>query len=134
MCVGHIPSLDVEEVHPDEFEEDPSGVAGEELPVLAVPATALGDGDGVDVVVDGQGNLDGQVHDEDTLGTELVRENFDGVGDEETGPGECVGDTVQPNEDYVGVADTDDVLGVVLLAGDGRADQEKKHASRAMNC
>ncbi len=64
-------SLDVHEVDPDEFQEDPAGVDGEELPVLAVPCTTLGDGDGVDVVVDGKRNLNSQIHDEETLARSL---------------------------------------------------------------
>lgn len=131
METMNVPSLDVEEVDPDELEQDPAAVAGEQLPVLPVPAAALGNGDGVDVVVDGQGDLDGQVHDEDTLGAELVGEDLDGVGDEEARPGEGVGDAVQPDEDDVGVADADDVLGGVLLAGDGGADEEEQHAGGA---
>lgn len=47
---------------------------------------------GVDVLVDGQGNLDEEVHDHETLGADLEGQDFDCVGDEETGPGKSVGD------------------------------------------
>jgi hypothetical protein len=131
---GDIPSLDVEVVNPDQLKKNPASVAGKQLPVLLVPATTLGDGNGVDIVVDGKSNLDGQVHDEDTLGTELVRQNLDGVGNEETRPSKSVGDTVQPDEDNVDVANGNLIRLGELLTGDGGADQENKHTASARKC
>ncbi len=127
-----IPSLYVVVVHPDQLEYNPTGIAGEQLPVLTVPAATLRDRDGVDVVVDRDGDLHRQVHDEYTLGTELVGQNLNRVGNEETRPGECVSDTVEPDEDDVGVANSEDILQSVLLAGDGGADEEDKHTGGAI--
>jgi len=125
----NIPSLDVEVVDEDQLEKNPAGVAGKQLPVLLVPAATLGDGNGVDVVVDGERDLDPQVHDEDTLGTKLVRQNLDGVGNQETGPGERVSYTVKPDEKDVDVSNGDLVRLRVLLSSDGSADQEDKHTT-----
>jgi hypothetical protein len=46
----------------------------------------------VDVLVDGQGNLDEEVHNHETLGANLEGQDFDSVGDEQTRPGQSVGD------------------------------------------
>jgi hypothetical protein len=127
-----IPSLDVEVVNPDQFEKNPTGVAGKQLPVLAVPAATLRDGDGVHVVVDGEGDLNGDVHDEYTLGAELVGQNLDGVGNQKTRPGQRVGDTVQPDKDNVGVANANGIFHGVLLTSDSSANQEEKHTGGAI--
>lgn len=74
-------------VNPAQLKKNPACIAGKQLPILAVPAATLGDGDGVYVVVDREGDLNGKIHDEHTLGAELVGQNLDGVGNQETRPG-----------------------------------------------
>jgi len=125
----NIPSLDVEVVDEDKLEKNPAGVAGKQLPVLLVPGATLGDGNGVDVVGDGERDLDPKVHDKDTLGAELVGQNLDGVGDQETRPGERVSYTVKPDEKDVDVSNGDLVRLRELLSSDGGADQEDKHTT-----
>lgn len=129
---SNIPSLDVEVVNPDQLEKNPAGVAGKQLPVLAVPAATLGDRDGVHVVVDREGDLNGKVHDEHTLGAELVGQNLDGVGNQKTRPGKRVGDTVQPDKDNIDVANANDTFQCVLLTSDSGANQEDKHTTGAI--
>lgn len=123
-----VPSLNVVEVDEDELKEDPAGVDGKELPVLANPSTVAGNSERIDLVVDGDGDLHGQVHDEKTLGAELEWKNFDGVGDEKTGPGEGVRHTMEPDEENVDVADGGLAGCAVLLARDGGAHEEDQHA------
>jgi hypothetical protein len=58
----------------------------------------VGPGDGVGVVSENQCSLNSQVHDHESLCSQLVWENLERVGDEETGPGERVEYTEQPDE------------------------------------
>lgn len=72
--------------------------------------------DGVGVCVEGQGDLDGQVHDHETLGTQVVRQHLDGVADEQTGPCERVEDAEDPDEHDHGVPAA---LGALVLVQAG---------------
>jgi hypothetical protein len=90
--------LDVKDGDEDEFEEDPAlllismkfkndacdgstyGVDGVELP----GGLEMLESKGVDVLVDGQSNLNEQVHDHETLGTNLEGQDLDSVSDEQT--------------------------------------------------
>lgn len=119
--------LNVKEVDKGELESDPGGVDGVELPLGALPDAVHGDG--VDLVVHDEGDVDSNVHDQHALGAELKGQDLDGVGDQETGPGEGVADTVEPEE-----ADDGDtgalVSGLAVLgAGDGSGHEAEKHTS-----
>jgi len=123
----NILGLDVEEVDKDELEGDPGGVDGVELPLGALPDAVHGDG--VDLVVHDEGDVDGDVHDHHALGAELEGQDLDRVGDEETGPGEGVAHTVHPEEDDDGDAGAL-VLGLAVLgAGDSGGHEAQEHTS-----
>jgi hypothetical protein len=72
--------LYVEEVDECEFDEDPDGVECDErvLWVDVVP------GDGVGLIAENQCSLDSQVHDHESLGSQLIWENLKRVRDEKT--------------------------------------------------
>lgn len=124
---NNILGLDVEEVDKDELEGDPGGVDGVQLPLGALPHAVHGDR--VDLVVHNERDVDGDVHDHHTLGAELEGQDLDGVGDEQTGPGEGVADTVEPEEDDDGDAGAL-VCGLAVLgAGDGGGHEAQKHTS-----
>lgn len=119
--------LDVEDVDEDELDGDPAGVDAVQLPLAALPDAVHGDG--VDVVVDDERDVDGDVHDHHALGAELEGQDLDGVGDEETGPRKGVAHTVEPEEDDNGDAGAG-VFGLaVLRAGDGCGHETQKHTA-----
>ena len=124
---NNILGLDVEEVNKDELEGDPGGVDGVQLPLGALPDAVHGDR--VDLVVHDEGDVDGDVHDHHALGAELERQDLDGVGDEQTRPGEGVAHTVEPEEDDDGDAGALVCGLAVLRAGDGRCHEAQKHTS-----
>jgi hypothetical protein len=72
--------LNVEEVDECEFDEDPDGVECDEA-VLWVDVCP---GDGVGLVAEYQCSLDSQVHDHESLGSQLIGENLKRVRDEKT--------------------------------------------------
>lgn len=119
--------LDVEEVNEDELDGDPAGVDAVELPLAALPNAVHGDG--VDVVVDDERDVDGDVHDHHALGAQLEGQDLDCVGDQETGPCESVAHTVEPEEhddSDTGAA----VLGLaVLCTGNGSGHETQKHTA-----
>jgi len=123
--------LDVKEVDEEELEEVPKGVEHAEGPGLLLLLEVV-PGDGVGVVTEHQGGLDGQVHDHDSLGSELVWENLESVGDEETGPGERVENTEEPDEDNLRVSGGLGVGAVGLLilrCDDGPGHEHGNHTS-----
>jgi len=83
----------------------------------------------VRVDVEGEGGLDGNVHHHQTLGTQPVGQNLDGVADQQTGPGESVHDTEEPDEDDHGNVGTGGALLLVEGAGQGPEDEGHKHAT-----
>ena len=87
------------------------------------------EGHGVGISVEGQGGLDGQVHDHETLGTELVRQDLDRVADEQTGPGERVEDGENPNEEKHGVVGAGGALLFVEGGGERPEDEGAEHAT-----
>jgi len=86
------------------------------------------EGDGVGVDVEGEGGLDENVHDHETLGAEPVGENLNGVADEETGPGERVEDAKDPDEEDHGLVGAGGLLLVVQSRSEGPEDESAKHA------
>lgn len=81
--------LDEPEPDIDELEDEPDGVDEVVLPLEG------SEGDGVGVLVEDDGTHDGEVHDRETLGTDEVGQDLDGVGDEKW----CVGDGVETVKD-----------------------------------
>lgn len=101
--------LDHEEVHENKFAEDPDGVEERQVPVVweVVP------GDWVCVVSEDKGSLNSQVHDHETLGTQLVWEDFEGVGDEKSRPTDGVEDTEEPDPRDLWVTSALDITGLL---------------------
>jgi len=73
----------------DQLEHEPASVDEVVLPLESTES------DGVGVLVEDDGTHDGKVHDRETLGTDEVWQDFDGVGDEEG----SIGDGVETVED-----------------------------------
>lgn len=71
---------------------------------------------GIDVLIDAERSLDPEVHDHETLCSDLERQDFDSVGDEQTGPCECVCDGEDPDHGDDGAAGVQ-ALGGFLLRG-----------------
>lgn len=85
--------------------------------------------DGVGVGVQGEGTLNGHVHDHETLATESVGEDLDGVANQQTRPGERVEDAEDPDEENHGLVGA---LGAVLSVqarSEGPEDEGAKHAA-----
>lgn len=89
--------LDIHEIDECELETDPEGVNDVQSPRV-VRAEGL-EGDRVGVLVEQKCDLDRDVEDHQTLSTQLVREDLDCVADQETRPGDRVGDLEEPDED-----------------------------------
>lgn len=85
-------------VLPDDSQLDGEPAAVDDV----VPPLDVLESDGVDVLIEEEGDVD---HEEDhghTLGTNVVRQNLDAVSDEETGPGQVVEDVVdEDHDDYL---------------------------------
>lgn len=77
-------SLDQVEVDEDDLEEQEDTVDDVVLPLDGTES------DGVDVLVEDEGDVDGQVHDDQTLGSDSEGQDLDGVGDEQGGHGQVV--------------------------------------------
>jgi hypothetical protein len=84
---------------------------------------------GVGIGVECESALNGQVHDHKTLGTQLVRQDLNGVADEQTGPGERVEDLEEPDEEDHGVAGAGGVVLVVETRGEGPEDEGAEHTA-----
>lgn len=78
---------------------------------------------GVGVDVERQTGLDADVHDHEPLGAQLVRQDLDGVADEQAGPGERVKDAVDPDEEDHGEAGAVQPLLLVQARGQGPKDK-----------
>jgi hypothetical protein len=86
-------------------------VDGVQLPV----GHQVGESERVDVLVDGQSDLDEKVHDHETFGTNLEGQDFDSVGDEETRPSERIGNGEDP--DHGNDTLTSGLAAMLLLLG-----------------
>lgn len=95
-----------------------------------VPPSDVVEGDGVDVGVDEEGGVDGEPDDAHALGADVVRQDLDGVADQQAGPGHVVADVVQEDHEDDGVAHL--VVGAALNVeaggADGPDDEAKHHA------
>ena len=85
---------------------------------------------GVGVGVEGERSLDHQVENHETLGTQLVRQNLNGVTDEKTGPGDGVEDTKEPDEEDHGVVGAGSIVLIVQARGEGPEDEGAEHTRR----
>lgn len=90
-------------------------------------------GDGVDVLIEDEGEGDDEAEDSEALGTEGIRENLEGVRYDQRSEGNIVGSIEQEDE-------SDDRVSGGVTLGDGitsRAngleDEEKQHASAGGN-
>lgn len=118
-------SLHVEEVNKEQLHENPNGIESGQVPMIRhfFPRNRVG------VISKHKCCLDRQVHDHETLGTELVRQDFERVCDEKTRPGECVEDAEEPDKRYLWVASLLDVEVFLVLSGeDGPAEEHEEHA------
>lgn len=108
------------------MERSTYGVDEVEAPGVALEVL---EGDGVGVDVERQGSVDEDIHEHKTLGAQLVREDLDGVADEQTGPGERVEDTEEPDEEDHGVVRTGRAPLLVQARGQSPEDEGAEHAA-----
>jgi len=95
----------------------------------------LGNGNVVGLSWKSEDGLHSHVHDQDTLGTEMVRKDFQGVGDEKTRKSNRIEDTEDPDEDNLG--DTKGFrLALILVLGshDGPEHEGQGHAYTEEYC
>jgi hypothetical protein len=97
-------------------------VDGVELPV----GSQVREAERVDVLVDGQSNLDEKVHNHEALGTDLEWQNLDRIGDEKTRPGQSVGD--RENPDHGNDTLTSSLAALLLLLGRADGPDDEAHA------
>ena len=77
----------------------------------------------------GEDGLDGDVHDHDALGTEVERQDFEGIGDKQTRETNGVEDTEDPDKDDLGDTKAFGVVMGFVFAGHGSPECEgKDHA------
>jgi len=87
------------------------------------------EGKRVGVDVEGKGGLNGDVHDHETLATEPVGQNLDGVTDQETGPGDRVHDSEHPDEEDHGLVGAGGSVLVPETGGEGPEDEGGEHTT-----
>ena len=100
-------------------------VDGVELPGRLKTSKAIG----VDVLVDGERNLDEEVHDHETLGTDFEGQDLDGVRDEETRPGKRVGNGEDPDHSNDSLTGSLALLGFLLRRANCPDDKGHAHGS-----
>lgn len=92
-----IPSLDIEEPDNGKLNTEPCAVED-----VVLPSKML-QGDGVDVLVEEQREVNAEEHDRQTLGADVVGEDFSSVTEEKTRPGTVVTEVVQEDHGDDGV-------------------------------
>jgi hypothetical protein len=98
-------------------------VDGVELPV----GHEMSETKRVDVLVDGESNLDEEVHDHETLGANLEGQDLDGVGYEETRPCKSVGDREDPDHGNDTTTSGHATVHLFLRRADGPNDEAHAH-------
>jgi hypothetical protein len=88
---------------------------------------------GVDVLVDGKSNLDEQVHDHETLGTDLKGQDLDGVGNKQTRPGKRVSNREDPDHSNDSLTSGLALLSFLLRRADCPDDESKAHGGSSGN-
>lgn len=86
-------------------------------------------GRGVGQVVKGEGELDDQVQNHHSLGAELICQNLERVADQETGPGDGVKDSKQPDEEDESHVGAGSAVLLVQAARQAPDDEGAEHAS-----
>jgi hypothetical protein len=99
-------------------------VDGVELPV----GGKVSESKRVDVLVDGKSNLDEEVHDHETLGTNLEGQDLDSVGDKQTRPSQSVSNGKDP--DHGNDTLTGGLATLLLLLGGADGPDNEAHAHR----
>ena len=120
--VTHVPGLKDEQVAVDELEEDPNDVDDIVLP------PNIFEGDGVNVLVEDEGEGDDEVEYVEALGTDWVRQDFDGVGDDERGKGNIVETVVEEDEGNDRVSGSFVSVKGVLGGADSLEQEHNEHA------
>jgi hypothetical protein len=99
------------------------GVDGVELPSRVEVLESVR----VDVLVDGQSNLNEQVHDHETLGTNLEGQDLDSVGDKQTRPSQRVSDGEDPDHSNDGLTSSLALGSLLLRRSDSPDDEGDAH-------
>jgi hypothetical protein len=89
--------------------------------------------EGVDVLVDGQSNLNEQVHDHETLGTDLEGQDLDSVGNKQTGPGKRVSYGEDPDHGNDSLTSGLALLSLLLGRADCPNDEGETHGGGCSN-
>lgn len=132
---GRSTSLDVHEVDEDNLAENPDGVDKVKSPgvasvagirVFALPGL---ESKRVEVGVEEKSDLDRDVHEHETLGTEGVGKDLDGVADEKTRPASRVENTVHPNKEDHAVVGARSLVLFRQATGKGPKDKRDEHSA-----
>jgi hypothetical protein len=116
-------SLDVEEPYKNEFEAEPCTVYDVVLPSNVVQ------GDGVDVGVEKESEIDHGEHIAHTLGTNAIGENLDSVSDQETRPSDVVEGVIQEDHGDDSTSVGLDLGGIITFGANGPNNEADHHAS-----
>jgi hypothetical protein len=98
-------------------------VDGVELPV----GHEMTEPEGVDVLVDGESNLDEEVHDHETLGTNLEGQDLDSIGNEETRPCKSIGNREDPDHGNDTTTSGHAAMHLLLRRADSPNDEAHAH-------
>jgi hypothetical protein len=99
-------------------------INGVELPV----GLQVFEAERVDVLVDGESDLDEEVHKHETLGTNLEGQDFDGISDKKTRPGKRVRHGEHPDKSDDGATGGSALLGFLLRGADRPENEDDAHA------
>lgn len=120
-----VPRLDKELPHDEQFEADPDTVENVVFPLQ------MAKGNGVDVLVEEEGEIDGQPEDSRTFCTDIEWQNLDCICDEQARPGGVVEDVVYEDHSDDGVGGG---FGSVDCEASGADRPDYKDAEHARGC
>lgn len=127
-------SLDIHEVNEEDFTKDPNGVDEVQSPgVTAVERVLVrglpgAESQRVEVVVEKKRDLNRDVQEHKTLGTQRVRQDFNRITNQKTRPAGRIEDTVEPDEENHGIVSSRSLVLLEKAAGESPEDESKEHA------
>lgn len=129
--------LDVHEVDEADLTENPDAVDEVKSPGVTTGERAVVgrgglpgvEGQRVEVVVQKKSDLHRDVEEHETLGTERVGEDLNGITNQETRPTSRVEDTVEPDEEDHGVIGSRGLVLLVKTTGKSPEDEDDEHTT-----
>jgi len=120
--VTYVLRLNDEQVAVNELEQDPDNIDDIVLP------TDLSQGNGVNVLIEDQTERNDKVETVESLGTDMVGENFDSVGNDERSEGDIVESVIEEDECDDGVSSCLVLVDGVLGGTDCLEEEHDKHS------